>query len=41
MQLLETEESTVASQATVTTYRIIARTAPLGPWARVEWDGRT
>ncbi|GAU66663.1 hypothetical protein SSP35_03_03110 [Streptomyces sp. NBRC 110611] len=35
------DEPTVAGQATTTTYRVIARDAPLGPWARVEWDGRT
>lgn len=34
-----TDESAVAVQATTTTYRVIARDAPLGPWARVEWDG--
>jgi hypothetical protein len=26
--------------ADLTTYRIIARSLPAGPWARVRWDGR-
>ncbi|MEO3851752.1 head-tail adaptor protein [Streptomyces sp. B8F3] len=41
VQPVDTDEEIAAGQATATTYRIIARTAPLGPWARVEWDGRT
>jgi head-tail joining protein len=36
-----TDEPAVAGQVTVTTYRIITRDAPLGPSARVEWNGRT
>ncbi len=41
VQPLEAAEPTVPGQATETTYRVIARDAPLGPWARVEWAGRT
>ncbi|MGW3569071.1 phage head completion protein [Streptomyces sp. NPDC000941] len=41
VQPVDADEPTVAGQTTVTTYRVIARDAPLGPWARVEWDGRT
>lgn len=41
VQPVTTDEPAVAGQATETTYRVIARDAPLGPWARVEWDGRT
>ena len=40
VQIDQTTEPTVSGQATTTTYRVIARTAPLGPWARVEWRGR-
>ncbi|MFE3220244.1 phage head completion protein [Streptomyces antimycoticus] len=41
VQPVDADEPAVAGQASVTTYRVIARDAPLGPWARVEWDGRT
>ncbi|MFF4607932.1 hypothetical protein ACFY12_34995 [Streptomyces sp. NPDC001339] len=39
VQPQDTDEPAVAGQATVATYRVIARDAPLGPWARVEWLG--
>lgn len=41
VQPVSADELAVAGQATDTTYRVIARDAPLGPWARVEWVGRT
>ncbi|NGO71452.1 phage head completion protein [Streptomyces boncukensis] len=41
VQPVDSDEPAVPGQATETTYRVIARDAPLGPWVRVEWNGRT
>jgi hypothetical protein len=40
VQPVSASEAAVAGQQVTTTYRFITRTAPLGAWARVEWDGR-
>ncbi|MFC7330816.1 MULTISPECIES: hypothetical protein [Nocardiopsidaceae] len=37
IQPVTSDELSAVGQDLVTTYRLIARTAPLGPWARVRW----
>lgn len=43
VQPVTSDELSAVGQDLVTTYRVIARTAPLGPWARLRWvsDGGT
>lgn len=43
VQPVTSEELSAAGQDLLTTYRLIARTAPVGAWARVRWvdDGGT
>ena len=43
VQPVTSDELSAIGQDLVTTYRVIARTAPLGAWARVRWveDGGT
>ncbi|SDI41056.1 Phage head-tail joining protein [Sinosporangium album] len=40
VQPVTSDEAAVAGQQVATTYRLITRSAPLGAWARVVWDGR-
>lgn len=37
---VSSDDAIVAGQQVTTTYRVITRDAPLGPWARVRWRGR-
>lgn len=43
VQPVTSDELAAAGQDLVTTYRLIARTAPVGAWARIRWvsDGGT
>ncbi|WP_117198975.1 head-tail adaptor protein [Nocardiopsis sp. TNDT3] len=40
VQPVSSNDVAAAGQQTVARYRLITREAPLGPWARVRWDGR-
>lgn len=43
VQPVTADELSEVGQSLLTTYRVIARSAPVGPWARVRWvsDGGT
>jgi len=41
MQPASAAESAAAGQAVTTTYKAFGRSFPAGPFARVEWDGRS
>ena len=43
IQPVHSDEMAVSGQVLTTTYRLIARDAPIGPWAKVRWvsDGGT
>lgn len=40
VQPVSSADVAVAGEQVTTVYRLITRDAPLGPWARVEWNGR-
>lgn len=40
VQPVSSDDVVAAGQQTVARYRLITRSAPLGPWARVRWSDR-
>ncbi len=40
VQPVRSDDAAVTGQEVATVYRLTARTAPLGAWARVVWDDR-
>lgn len=41
MDPVTADEDATTGQAVITTYRFLSRTFPGGPFARVQWEGRT